>query len=79
MFLKAELRVIAVDNCDKSIDLMQVKSDLKLIIIMDNKISKHAFDKANKLGIHLITYNRLNEIGQQSIKKPLVHLDSIKA
>ncbi|CAF0727888.1 unnamed protein product [Brachionus calyciflorus] len=62
---ETEMKVIVCDNSDKSIDLMQVSSNLKLIIILDNKIAKHAFEKAQKLNIHLISYNKLKEIGKK--------------
>ena len=45
---------------------MQNISNLKLIIILEKKIESFAINRAKALNIHLISFDRIQEIGRKN-------------
>lgn len=54
---------------------MQKNSNLKLIISLENQIEDYAIEKARTLNIHLVTFERIKEIGRSNPKNPRVILN----
>lgn len=69
--LKAQLKLVVCDDSEKALHLMNSKSNLEYIIIID-KISEEAVNRANELNLRLISFEDLKKIGTENLKLPNV-------
>ena len=67
------MRIVICDDCEKALKLMKTRTDLKVIVILENLISPEASMKANERCIKLIKFKRFKRIGQKNIKQPIVN------
>jgi long-chain acyl-CoA synthetase len=67
ILLQTQMKTIVCDDSDKAINLMSSESNLKHIIIID-KITDEARDKAAQRNIKLLTFKEAQEIGKENLK-----------
>lgn len=64
--------MVICDDPEKALKLMKYPSDLKVIVILENVISREASLKANERNIKLIKFKKFKRVGQKHIREPIV-------
>ena len=68
----AKAQVVFCDDSAKALKVMNEKTFLRHIIVLDDRISQEALEKANQLGINLIAWSILIDIGEVNLRNPVV-------
>lgn len=71
------MKLAVCDDSEKALQLMSCKSSLEHIIVIE-KISDEARNKATELNFKLISFKELTELGRKNIKKPIVIMEKKK-
>ncbi len=67
----AQLKVVVCDDSDKALQLMNSKSNLEYVIVIDN-LNEDAKNKAKELNIKILTFEELKKIGKNNMKPVVV-------
>ncbi len=70
ILLQTELKVVVCDDSSKAMHLMNSTSNLKHIVVIE-KITDAARDKANEANIQILSLEQLKEIGKNNLKSPV--------
>jgi long-chain acyl-CoA synthetase len=70
ILVQTQLKVVVCDDSDKALQLMNSKSNLESVIVIDN-LTDEARNKANELNIKIMTFEELKDLGKKNIK-PIV-------
>jgi long-chain acyl-CoA synthetase len=68
--MQTELKLVVCDDSDKAMQLMNNKSSLKHIIVIE-KLSQEALDRASSLSINIMSLEKAKELGASNLKKPV--------
>ena len=74
ILVQTQLKVVVCDDSEKAMQLMNSKSNLEYIIVIDN-LNEEAKNKAAELNIKIMTFKECREVGKQHIQpKAIVRL-----
>ena len=63
--------MVVCDDSEKAIQIMNTKSSLEYLIIIDN-ITEEVRSKANDMNIKVFSFDHVREIGKKNLKAPIV-------
>lgn len=67
----AELRLVVCDDSQKALQLVNSKSSLEYIVVIES-INDEVRRQTSELGIKLLSLEELKEIGRKHLKNPVV-------
>jgi len=70
ILMQTELKLVVCDDSDKAMNLMNSTSNLKYLIVIE-KITEEARNKASELNLKILSFEELIEIGKINITKPV--------
>lgn len=70
----AQLKIAVCDDSVKALSLMNSKSSLEYVIVID-QITGEAKEKAAELNIKILSFDEVKTIGKQNPKSPVVSED----
>ena len=67
----AQLRLVVCDDSEKAIQIMNTKSSLEYLIVIEN-ITDEVRNKAAEMNIKVFSFDHVKEIGKKNLKAPIV-------
>ena len=72
ILVQTQLRIVVCDDSEKALQLMNSKSNLEYIIVID-KLNEEAKNKAAELDIKIMTFDDCRQVGRNNLQpKPIV-------
>lgn len=70
ILVQTQLKLVVCDDSEKALQLMNTKSNLEYIIVID-KISDEARSRAAELNLKIFSFEEVKQIGKDNLKKPI--------
>ncbi|CAF0748103.1 unnamed protein product [Brachionus calyciflorus] len=70
ILVQTQLKLVVCDDSEKALQLMNTKSNLEFIIVID-KISEEARNRATELNLRMFSFDEVKQIGKENLRKPI--------